>query len=98
MLHTGNSAKIRAGRRVAPIISLIYRSIRFLATAEDVVGPYKFGVYDLLVLPPSFPYGGMVRLGLVGSTLLLLDSLQENACLTFLTPSMRFCQRFPSQH
>ena len=21
---------------------------------------YKFGVYDLLVLPPSFPYGGMV--------------------------------------
>ena len=30
--------------------------------AEDVVGPYQFGVYDLLVLPPSFPYGGMVRL------------------------------------
>jgi hypothetical protein len=24
------------------------------------VGPYKFGVYDVLVLPPSFPYGGMV--------------------------------------
>ena len=22
--------------------------------------PYQFGVYDLLVLPPSFPYGGMV--------------------------------------
>ncbi|KAF8839796.1 zincin [Paxillus ammoniavirescens] len=32
---------------------------RFLAAAESLAGPYKFGVYDLLVLPPSFPYGGM---------------------------------------
>ncbi|KZV89070.1 hypothetical protein EXIGLDRAFT_838751 [Exidia glandulosa HHB12029] len=44
---------------------------RFLAKAEDVVAPYTWGVYDLLVLPPSFPYGGM-----------------ENACLTFLTPTL----------
>ncbi|KAG1746884.1 hypothetical protein EDB19DRAFT_1894105 [Suillus lakei] len=35
---------------------------RFLAAEEELVGmPYKFGVYDLLVLPPAFPYGGMVR-------------------------------------
>ena len=34
---------------------------RFLAAAEDLAGPYKFGVYNLLVLPHSFPYGGMVR-------------------------------------
>jgi hypothetical protein len=33
---------------------------RFLAAEETLVTPYKFGVYDLLVLPPSFPYGGMV--------------------------------------
>ncbi|KAA1468302.1 Metalloprotease [Dentipellis sp. KUC8613] len=32
---------------------------RFLAKEEEIVGPYRFGVYDLLVLPPSFPYGGM---------------------------------------
>ncbi|KAF9040606.1 leukotriene-A4 hydrolase [Panaeolus papilionaceus] len=32
---------------------------RFLAEEEEIVTPYKFGVYDLLVLPPSFPYGGM---------------------------------------
>ncbi|THV01236.1 hypothetical protein K435DRAFT_963588 [Dendrothele bispora CBS 962.96] len=32
---------------------------RFLATDEKLVVPYKFGVYDILVLPPSFPYGGM---------------------------------------
>lgn len=27
---------------------------------ETIVPPYRFKVYDLLVLPPSFPYGGMV--------------------------------------
>ncbi|KAF9448831.1 hypothetical protein P691DRAFT_775108 [Macrolepiota fuliginosa MF-IS2] len=44
---------------------------KFLAEEERIVTPYRFGVYDLLVLPPSFPYGGM-----------------ENACLTFLTPTL----------
>ncbi|KAF5377203.1 hypothetical protein D9615_006474 [Tricholomella constricta] len=44
---------------------------KFLAAEEKIVTPYKFGVYDLLMLPPSFPYGGM-----------------ENACLTFLTPTL----------
>ncbi|XP_013388394.1 leukotriene A-4 hydrolase [Lingula anatina] len=32
---------------------------QFLKTAENLLGPYVWGVYDLLVLPPSFPYGGM---------------------------------------
>ncbi|HLO18363.1 MAG TPA: leukotriene A4 hydrolase C-terminal domain-containing protein [Anaerolineales bacterium] len=27
--------------------------------AEKLLGPYLWGRYDLLVLPPSFPYGGM---------------------------------------
>ncbi|KAF5356193.1 hypothetical protein D9756_004300 [Leucocoprinus leucothites] len=44
---------------------------KFLAKEESIVTPYRFGVYDMLVLPPSFPYGGM-----------------ENACLTFLTPTL----------
>ncbi|NDY95793.1 M1 family metallopeptidase [Wenzhouxiangella limi] len=26
---------------------------------EDLYGPYRWGRYDLLVLPPSFPFGGM---------------------------------------
>ncbi|CAL8278208.1 leukotriene A-4 hydrolase [Gadus morhua] len=30
-----------------------------LKTAESLVGPYVWGQYDILVLPPSFPYGGM---------------------------------------
>ena len=27
--------------------------------AEKLYGPYRWGRYDLLVLPPSFPFGGM---------------------------------------
>lgn len=27
--------------------------------AEELYGPYQWGVYDLIVLPPSFPFGGM---------------------------------------
>lgn len=30
-----------------------------LVTAEEICGPYVWGIYDLLVLPPSFPFGGM---------------------------------------
>ncbi|GAA5224988.1 M1 family metallopeptidase [Membranihabitans marinus] len=27
--------------------------------AEEMYGPYRWGQYDVLVLPPSFPFGGM---------------------------------------
>ncbi|MBA2542922.1 MAG: M1 family metallopeptidase, partial [Deltaproteobacteria bacterium] len=30
-----------------------------MAAAEKLYGPYPWGRYDMLVLPPSFPYGGM---------------------------------------
>jgi aminopeptidase N len=32
---------------------------RMLTSAEALFGPYPWGRFDLLVLPPSFPYGGM---------------------------------------
>lgn len=32
---------------------------QMLCVAEKIAGPYVWGRYDLLVLPPSFPYGGM---------------------------------------
>jgi len=32
---------------------------KFVAAGEVLCGPYAWGVYDLLILPPSFPYGGM---------------------------------------
>ena len=30
-----------------------------IEAAERLYGPYRWGRYDLLILPPSFPYGGM---------------------------------------
>ncbi len=30
-----------------------------LERCEAIFGPYRWGRYDLLILPPSFPYGGM---------------------------------------
>ncbi|XP_020782000.1 leukotriene A-4 hydrolase isoform X2 [Boleophthalmus pectinirostris] len=32
---------------------------KMLQIAEQLAGPYVWGQYDVLVLPPSFPYGGM---------------------------------------
>ena len=32
---------------------------KMIDAAEKLYGPYRWGRYDLLVLPPSFPYGGM---------------------------------------
>ncbi|HXD35028.1 MAG TPA: M1 family aminopeptidase/hydrolase, partial [Rhodanobacter sp.] len=32
---------------------------KMIATTEQLYGPYRWGRYDILVLPPSFPYGGM---------------------------------------
>lgn len=57
---------------------------QILAAAEEICGPYVWGRYDLLVLPPSFPYGGMENpcLTFVTPTLLvrfyhLKNSLQQ---------------------
>ena len=46
-----------------------------LEQAEDMYGPYDWGRYDLLVLPPSFPYGGMEnpRLSFITPSLLAGD-------------------------
>lgn len=32
---------------------------QMIEAAERLYGPYRWGRYDILVLPPSFPYGGM---------------------------------------
>ena len=31
----------------------------YVSTAEQLFGPYVWGRYDVLIMPPSFPYGGM---------------------------------------
>jgi aminopeptidase N len=32
---------------------------KMVQAAEKLFGPYRWGRYDLLILPPSFPFGGM---------------------------------------
>jgi aminopeptidase N len=32
---------------------------KMIKTTESLYGPYRWGRYDLLVLPPAFPFGGM---------------------------------------
>jgi aminopeptidase N len=32
---------------------------RMIDAAEGLYGPYRWGRYDMIVLPPAFPYGGM---------------------------------------
>jgi leukotriene-A4 hydrolase len=32
---------------------------RMIDAAEALYGPYRWGRYDMIVLPPAFPYGGM---------------------------------------
>jgi len=53
---------------------------KMLNAAEKVAGEYVWGRYDLLVLPPSFPYGGMENpcLTFVTPTLLAGDKSLVN--------------------
>ena len=41
---------------------------KMLTAAQELYGPYRWGRYDLLVLPPSFPFGGMENPGLTFAT------------------------------
>jgi leukotriene-A4 hydrolase len=46
-----------------------------VATGEKLFGPYRWGRYDILVLPPSFPIGGMEnpRLSFITPTVIAGD-------------------------
>ncbi|GAA3994378.1 M1 family metallopeptidase [Hymenobacter fastidiosus] len=48
---------------------------KMVGAAEELYGPYRWERYDLLVLPPSFPFGGMEnpRLTFVTPTILAGD-------------------------
>ena len=52
-----------------------------IVEAEKLLGPYLWGRYDLLILPPSFPYGGMENPRL---TFLTPTSILGNRGQTFL--------------
>lgn len=53
---------------------------KFIVAAEEIAGPYVWGRYDILLLPPSFPYGGMENpcLTFVTPTLLAGDRSLAN--------------------
>ncbi len=53
---------------------------KFLQAAAKIAGPYRWGRYDLLLLPPAFCYGGMenVNLTFVTPTLLAGDRSLAN--------------------
>ncbi len=48
---------------------------KLVAAAEAIAGPYPWGRYDLLILPPAYPLGGMEnpRLNFVSPTVLAGD-------------------------
>lgn len=48
---------------------------KMMKAAEKLYGPYQWGQYDLIVMPPSFPFGGMEnpRLTFVTPTVLVGD-------------------------
>ncbi|MFK8028912.1 MAG: M1 family metallopeptidase [Gammaproteobacteria bacterium] len=48
---------------------------RMLVISEELYGPYRWGRYDLLILPPSFPFGGMEnpRLSFITPTVIAGD-------------------------
>ena len=45
--------------RVAAAAAEFEDAERMMLKAETLYGPYRWGRYDVLMLPPSFPYGGM---------------------------------------
>jgi len=51
----------------------------FLKVGEELMGPYVWGRYDILLLPPSFPYGGMENPCLTFVTPTLLAGDRSNA-------------------
>jgi leukotriene-A4 hydrolase len=51
---------------------------KMVKAAEDLYGPYRWGRYDILVLPPSFPYGGMENPTLTFATPTILTGDKSN--------------------
>ncbi|MCB1564897.1 MAG: aminopeptidase, partial [Xanthomonadales bacterium] len=48
---------------------------KMIATTESLYGPYRWERYDMLILPPSFPYGGMEnpRISFITPTVIVGD-------------------------
>ncbi|SEI36977.1 YALIA101S16e00452g1_1 [Yarrowia lipolytica] len=51
---------------------------KFINAAENIVFPYEWEKYDVLVLPPSFPYGGMENPNITFATPTLVSGDRQN--------------------
>ncbi|KAL4962657.1 bifunctional aminopeptidase/epoxide hydrolase [Aspergillus stella-maris] len=51
---------------------------RFINTIEKIIYPYAWGEYNVLVLPPSFPYGGMENPVFTFATPSIISKDREN--------------------
>lgn len=51
---------------------------KFINAAEKIVFPYEWEKYDVLVLPPSFPYGGMENPNITFATPTLVSGDRQN--------------------
>lgn len=49
-----------------------------IQTAEKIISPYAWGQYNVLVLPPSFPYGGMENPVFTFATPTIISGDREN--------------------
>src|SRR5699024_5564362 len=60
---------------IAPAAEEFARLEEMVDIGVDLYGKYRWGRYDLLVLPPSFPFGGMEnpRLSFVTPTIIAGD-------------------------
>ncbi len=69
------SAVYAEPKRIAAAAYELADTEKMIKAAEALYGPYRWGRYDLLVLPPSFPIGGMEnpRLTFVTPTMIAGD-------------------------
>lgn len=51
---------------------------KFIGAAEKIVFPYEWKTYNVLVLPPSFPYGGMENPNITFATPTLITGDRQN--------------------
>ena len=51
---------------------------KMVDAAEKLYGPYRWGRYDILVLPPSFPFGGMENPTLTFATPTIITGDKSN--------------------